>query len=84
MDRYLNVTEARRELLELVEQMKGSDQIVITKRVTLWLEIDHEQIFFRSNRSLRIRQLSCARTRDMSFTTDKHTGTLHINKAFSI
>ena len=32
MDRYLNVTEARRELLELLEQIKGSDRIVITKR----------------------------------------------------
>jgi prevent-host-death family protein len=32
MDRYLNVTEARRELLDLVEQLQGSDRLVITKR----------------------------------------------------
>ena len=32
MDRYLNVTEARRELLDLVEHLHGVDRIVITKR----------------------------------------------------
>jgi prevent-host-death family protein len=32
MDRYLNVTEARQGLLELVEQIEGPDRIVITKR----------------------------------------------------
>jgi prevent-host-death family protein len=32
MDRYLNVTEARRELLDLVEQLHGADRVVITKR----------------------------------------------------
>jgi len=32
MDRYLNVTEARKELLELVEQLQGNDRLVITKR----------------------------------------------------
>jgi prevent-host-death family protein len=32
MDRYLNVTEARRELLDLVEQLQGGDRVVITKR----------------------------------------------------
>jgi prevent-host-death family protein len=31
MDRYLNVTEARRELLDLVEQLHSGDRIVITK-----------------------------------------------------
>lgn len=32
MDRYLNVTEARRELLDLVEHLHGADRVVITKR----------------------------------------------------
>ena len=32
MDRYLNVTEARRELLDLVERLQGGDRVVITKR----------------------------------------------------
>ena len=32
MDRYLNVTEARRELLDLVERLHGSDRVIITKR----------------------------------------------------
>ena len=32
MDRYLNVTEARKELLDLVEQLQGNDRLVITKR----------------------------------------------------
>jgi len=32
MDRYLNVTEARGGLLDLVEQLQGSDRVVITKR----------------------------------------------------
>lgn len=32
MDRYLNVTEARRELLDIVEQLQGNDRLVITKR----------------------------------------------------
>ena len=31
MDRYLNVTEARRGLLDLVEQLQGGDRVVITK-----------------------------------------------------
>lgn len=32
MDRYLNVTEARRNLLDLVERLHGADRVVITKR----------------------------------------------------
>jgi len=32
MDRYLNVTEARKELLDLVERLHGSDRVIITKR----------------------------------------------------
>lgn len=32
MDRYLNVTEARRELLDLVENLHAGDRVVITKR----------------------------------------------------
>jgi prevent-host-death family protein len=32
MDRYLNITEARRDLLDLVEQLQGGDRLVITKR----------------------------------------------------
>ena len=32
MDQYLNVTEARRELLDLVERLHGSDRVIITKR----------------------------------------------------
>ena len=32
MDRYLNVTEARRQLLELVENLHAGDRVVITKR----------------------------------------------------
>ena len=32
VDRYLNVTEARKELLDLVEQLKQGDRIVLTKR----------------------------------------------------
>jgi prevent-host-death family protein len=31
MDRDLNVTEARRELLDLVEHLHGADRVVITK-----------------------------------------------------
>lgn len=31
MDRYLNVTEARRDLLDLVEHLHGADRVVITK-----------------------------------------------------
>ena len=32
MDRYLNITEARKELLDIVEHLHGSDRVVITKR----------------------------------------------------
>ncbi len=32
MDRYLNVTEARRNLLDLVEKLKRGDRVVLTKR----------------------------------------------------
>lgn len=32
MERYLNVTEARRELLDLVEKLKKGDRVVLTKR----------------------------------------------------
>ncbi|TMA42342.1 MAG: type II toxin-antitoxin system prevent-host-death family antitoxin [Deltaproteobacteria bacterium] len=32
MDRYLNVTEARRRLLDLVENLHVADRVVITKR----------------------------------------------------
>jgi prevent-host-death family protein len=32
MDRYLNVTEARKELLDIVEKLQGNDRLVITKR----------------------------------------------------
>ena len=32
MDRYLNVTEARRQLLDLVENLHAADRVVITKR----------------------------------------------------
>jgi prevent-host-death family protein len=32
MDRYLNVTEARSELLDLVERLHERDRVVITKR----------------------------------------------------
>ena len=32
MDHYLNVTEARKQLLDLVERLHGSDRVVITKR----------------------------------------------------
>lgn len=32
MDRYLNVTEARQGLLDLVENIGGRDRVVITKR----------------------------------------------------
>jgi len=32
MDQYLNVTEARRKLLDLVERLRGGDRVVITKR----------------------------------------------------
>ncbi|MBI2987124.1 MAG: type II toxin-antitoxin system Phd/YefM family antitoxin [Deltaproteobacteria bacterium] len=32
MERYLNVTEARKELLDLVEQLKKGDRVVLTKR----------------------------------------------------
>jgi prevent-host-death family protein len=32
MDQYLNVTEARRKLLDLVERLRGADRVVITKR----------------------------------------------------
>jgi len=32
MDRYLNVTEARQGLLDLVENIEGQDRVVITKR----------------------------------------------------
>ncbi len=32
MDRYLNVTEARRQLLELVDTLHAGDRVVITKR----------------------------------------------------
>ena len=31
MDRYLNVTEARRRLLDLVGELHGGDRVVITK-----------------------------------------------------
>lgn len=31
MERYLNVTEARKELLDLVEQLKKGDRVVLTK-----------------------------------------------------
>jgi prevent-host-death family protein len=36
MDRYLNVTEARGEFLDLVEQLQGNDRLVITKRGQPW------------------------------------------------
>jgi PHD/YefM family antitoxin component YafN of YafNO toxin-antitoxin module len=32
MDRYLNVTEARKEFPDLVEQLQGKDRLVIPKR----------------------------------------------------
>ena len=32
MERYLNVTEARKGLLDLVEQLKKGDRVVLTKR----------------------------------------------------
>lgn len=32
MERYLNVTEARKELLDLVEQLQKGDRVVLTKR----------------------------------------------------
>jgi len=32
VDRYVNVTEARRQLLELVERLHAGDRVVITKR----------------------------------------------------
>jgi prevent-host-death family protein len=32
MDRDFNVTEARRELLDLVERLQGGNRVVITKR----------------------------------------------------
>jgi prevent-host-death family protein len=32
VERYLNVTEARRQLLEIVEGLHGADRVVITKR----------------------------------------------------
>ena len=32
MERYLNVTDARKELLDLVEQLKKGDRVVLTKR----------------------------------------------------
>jgi prevent-host-death family protein len=32
VDRYLNVTEVRRQLLELVENLHAADRVVITKR----------------------------------------------------
>ena len=32
MDRYLNVTEARRQLLDLVENLHAGDRVIITKR----------------------------------------------------
>lgn len=31
MERYLNVTEARKELLDLVERLKKGDRVVLTK-----------------------------------------------------
>lgn len=31
MERYLNVTEARKELLDLVEQLRKGDRVVLTK-----------------------------------------------------
>jgi prevent-host-death family protein len=31
MERYLNVTEARKELLDLVEQLQKGDRVVLTK-----------------------------------------------------
>jgi prevent-host-death family protein len=31
MERYLNVTDARKELLDLVEQLKKGDRVVLTK-----------------------------------------------------
>jgi prevent-host-death family protein len=31
MDQYLNVTEVRRRLLDLIEGLKGGDRVVITK-----------------------------------------------------
>lgn len=34
MDRYLNVTEARQGLLELIEGLEKGDRVVITKRGT--------------------------------------------------
>ncbi|MGH7898150.1 MAG: type II toxin-antitoxin system Phd/YefM family antitoxin [Candidatus Binatia bacterium] len=34
MDRYLNVTETRQGLLELIERLEHGDRIVITKRGT--------------------------------------------------
>lgn len=32
VERYLNVTDARKELLDLVEQLKKGDRVVLTKR----------------------------------------------------
>jgi prevent-host-death family protein len=34
MDRYLNVTEARKSLLEVVDSLGGNDRVVITKHGT--------------------------------------------------
>jgi len=34
MDRYLNVTETRQNLLDLIERLEAGDRIVITKRGT--------------------------------------------------
>jgi len=31
MDQFLNVTEARRKLLDLVEALRGGDRVIITK-----------------------------------------------------
>jgi prevent-host-death family protein len=32
MERYVSVTDARRELLDLVDRLQGPDRVVITKR----------------------------------------------------
>ena len=32
MERFLNVTEARASLLDLVDRLRGSDRVIITKR----------------------------------------------------
>ena len=47
------------------------------------LLIDDEQIIFRADRSLRIRQLSCSGFRDVAFSADVHLSSRFIDQAFS-